>query len=144
MGEVLLEEHTEYSQDDLLEWSRTEALRFEWSMMVTQISGNSPCFQCLATSTSTWQSRRAVDVYHASKSGGKWESAGFRSGKLWGAVPRACPSPGVPGARWELGDVGQAPPELVAAPEVQHSWLFLWLLHSQLLPCAPDLPLPSL
>lgn len=55
---------------------------------------------------------------------------------LVAAQPHACPSSDVPGMRWELWDVGQAPPGLVAAPEVQHSWLFLWLPHSQHLPCA--------
>lgn len=80
-----------------------------------------------------------MDVYHALKNEGKMR-------KCWilelcqvgiceeqalvvvvAAQPRACPSPGVSGVGWELWDGGQAPPGLMAAPEVQHSWLFLWL-----------------
>lgn len=57
-------------------------------------------------------------------------SCGEQSLVVVAAQPHACPSAGVPG--WELWDVGQAPPGLLAAPEVQHSWLS----HSHHLPCA--------
>lgn len=63
-------------------------------------------------------------------------SRGEQSLVVVAAQPPACPSLGVPGVGWELWDGGQAPPGLVAAPEVQHSWFFLWLPHSQHFPCA--------
>lgn len=120
------------------------ALRFGCSSKIPKPLGIHPVFSAWAPGPS--QSRAdSLWVSVTPQKGGKWENAGFWSGKLWGAVSGGGGSTAtrlsLTWCLWrQLWDVAQAPPVLLAAPEAQHSWVS----HSQHLDLLSCPPLPSL